>query len=162
MIYFYVKMNNVVVGSGNMFLDNTGKIIIVKNIVFKDFFKGKFVLTPDPHLSRPCLIISEFDDKRYVLPITSCISNEKYLYKKFKLYNNDMLYSTLQKKINYVKLDRIIPIEPYYKEPVGELSSLQYYECLLKLKEFYENVNFKCNEYEVIKNDVNKQLKKFK
>ena len=145
-----------------MFLDNTGKIIIVKNIIFKDFYEGKINYNPDRSLIRPCLVVSELEDKKYVLPISSTRSNENFLYKKFKIYRNDLIKQNLNTSINYIKLDQIIPIEPYYRKPIDELDCETYYQCLLKLKKYYERVNFISDEYEEIKEDVNKQLKKLR
>lgn len=145
-----------------MFFDDTGKIIIVKNIVFKDFYEGKIIYNYDKCLSRPCLVVSEIEDKRYVLPITSTKSNEKFLYKKFKIYRDNLINQTINTRINYIKLDQIIPIDLYYKEPVDELDNKTYYNCLLKLKKYYESAKFISEEYETIKEDVNKQLKKLR
>ncbi|MBE6160574.1 MAG: hypothetical protein E7157_05990 [Lactobacillales bacterium] len=145
-----------------MVFDNTGKIIIVRNIVFKDFYEGQINYNYDKHFVRPCLVISELEDKRYVLPITSTGRNEKFLYKKFKIYRDNLINQSLSTKINYIKLDQIIPIEPYYKEPVDELDTKTYYNCLLKLKNYYERASFISEEYEEIKEDVNKQLKKMR
>lgn len=145
-----------------MFTDYTGKIIIVKNIKFKDFYDGKYKLTPDKHLIRPCLIISELEDKRYILPISSSKGNEKYLYRKFKLNNDELLINKLHSKDNYVKLDKIIQIEPYYRKPIAELEILQYYKCLLKLQSFYKKINYESKEYELVKQDINRQIKKLK
>lgn len=145
-----------------MFLDNTGKIIIVKNIIFKDFYEGKINYNHDRSLIRPCLIVSELEDKNYVLPISSTRSNEKFLYKKFKIYRDNLINQALNTNINYIKLDQIIPLDPYYRKPIDELDSETYYKCLLKLKKYYERVSFTSDEYEEIKEDVNKQLKKLR
>lgn len=145
-----------------MFTDYTGKIIIVNNIKFKDFYDGKYKLTPDKHLIRPCLIISELEDKRYILPISSSKENEKYLYKKFKINTDELLINKLHSKYNYIKLDQIISIEPYYRKPIAELEMLQYYRCLLKLQSFYNKNNYESKEYELVKQDINRQIKKLK
>ena len=145
-----------------MFTDYTGKIIIVNNIKFKDFYDGKYKLTPDKHLIRPCLIISELEDKRYILHISSSKENEKYLYKKFKINTDELLINKLHSKYNYIKLDQIISIEPYYRKPIAELEMLQYYRCLLKLQSFYNKNNYESKEYELVKQDINRQIKKLK
>lgn len=145
-----------------MVFDNTGKIILVKNLIFKDFNDGKIEYNYDKRLVRPCLVISELEDKRYILPITSSKNNEKYLYKNLKIYKSDLVYETITTKQNYIKLDQIISIEPYYKEPVDELEKNKYYECLKRLRKYYENIDYVSEEYETIKKDISRQLKKIK
>ena len=86
-----------------MVFDNTGKIIIVRNIVFKDFYEGKINYNHDKHFVRPCLVISELEDKRYVLPITSTGRNEKFLYKKFKIYRDNLINQSLSTKIYKIR-----------------------------------------------------------
>lgn len=145
-----------------MFLNNIEKIIIVRNIIFKNFYKRRYILTPNKHLIRTCLIINELEDKRCILPISSSESNKNHQHKKFKINNENLMLNTLTTENCYIELDQIISIEPYYREPVDELEKMQDYKCLLKLKEFYEHINYKYEEYELVKQDVNKQLKKLK
>ncbi|MBP3461235.1 MAG: hypothetical protein J6K21_02345 [Bacilli bacterium] len=142
-------------------LNNERKIIIVKNIIFKDLKEDKIVLNRDIHFKRPCLIICEKEDKRYMLPIGSSSRNKDYKKENIKLTNYDLINRSLKKE-SYLKLDRIIKTDIYYKEPLDELDEIKYYKCLLKFIKFYNNLNIKVEEYEEIKEEIEKQLYKIK
>lgn len=155
-----VKLHIVVVGCDRVF-NNERKIIIVKNIIFKDLKENKIIENRDIYLKRPCLIICEKEDKRYMLPISGSAKNKNYKLENIRLTNCDSLNRTL-KKDSYLKLNRIITDNIYYKEPVDELDEIKYYKCLLKLIKFYGSLNVKVEEYEQIKEELQEQVNKIK
>lgn len=145
-----------------MNIGSEGQIVIVKNIIFKDYNNEGFRLNRDAHLERPCLVISEIDDKRYMLPISSSINNKYYKTENIQISNYDLLYRTLRYNRCYIKLDKIIKRDICYKEPVDYLDKIKYYKCLLKLIMYYERLEFEVEEYEMIKDNLKEQIEKIK
>jgi len=137
--------------------DNIGKIVIVKNISFKDTKDGILQADHAALSGRPCIIISDSLDKMYLLPSTSNQKKRKYIEEYFELTEENFNYTFLKTNPSFIKLSRIIEKEIFFGQDYGEISPTSYYELLksfIKCQEKHKN-----NElYDLIKNDINDQV----
>ena len=116
--------------------DNIGKIILVKNIVFTNKENIK-VADHSALKGRPCIIITETEDKMYLLPC--CTSGDKYKKYKMVVKPTDTLDRRWHKE-SYVSLNSVIEMNIFFNTSYAELTPLAYYKLLKNVINFFNRI----------------------
>ena len=120
-----------------------GEIIIVKNIVFKDNLADHASLK-----GRPCIVISDFDNKLTLLPLSSKKPRGKRVQDTTIIYSDDFEDSTgfVPKQKEYVNLTNMFQRDLRYYDVLIYLKMKRYYELLLEIEEKRLENNPLCSE----------------
>ena len=139
---------------GEVVMYNGGEIIIVNNIMFKNRYADHASL-----VGRPCIILSDYNDKITLLPLTSedsysyenrintvvfCSDDYESVKKSFKL-----------KKKNYANLSSMFQRDLRYHDIVAYLSLRRYAKLLEEIEEKRLEYNKYCGDiYKEIYSDL--------
>lgn len=143
--------------------DNIGKIIIIKNLSFKDFYREIPQADHCALTGRPCIILTEIEDKMYILPLTSKVVSGVLLPFQFCLQTWDVIDDP-RPKVKQVKLKPIIEKNLFFSQCQGELTPIAYYELLKSLLKLYNDPKqakyLEFDIYNKIEKDLNQKVKK--
>jgi hypothetical protein len=119
-----------------------GEIIIVKNIVFKNKYADHASL-----IGRPCIVLSEFDDKLTLLPMSSKNRNGYYNVSIKDKDFSDFKYGFKPKKQESVDLSSMFQRDLRYYDIIALLELRRYYRLLQEIEEKRLESNPNCSEY---------------
>ena len=119
-----------------------GKIVIIKNIVFKNDSNSKLKVDHAWEKGRPCVIIYSDNEYDYYLPISSTKANKNY-YQEIKdefyeLSEKDFHFMNNRKKFGVIHITNLFrkKISGYNNE-IGRITKEAYYELIHKIKNYY-------------------------
>ncbi len=119
-----------------------GEIIIVKNIVFKNKYADHASL-----IGRPCIVLSEFDDKLTLLPMSSKNRNGYYNVSIKDEDFSDFKYGFKPKEQESVDLSSMFQRDLRYYDIIALLELRRYYRLLQEIEEKRLESNPNCSEY---------------
>lgn len=130
--------------------ETIGKIVIIKNIIFKDGVTKKKGLDHAWKFGRPCLIVYSDNEYDYFVTITSTPKNEKYKNEHFILENEHFIPTQISRYTNYnfkrsknktiagsVTLDTIYKIPISGHEEIGKITFETYKSIIENLKKLF-------------------------
>lgn len=122
-----------------------GEIIIARNVKFENRIADHASLR-----GRPCIIISEYNDKMTLLPISS----KKTIDKEKRFYSLELAQSDIEGKkskrkleIEYIKLLSMFQTQLRYYDVVGMLKLERYYRLLNEIESRRLEKDLCCSEY---------------
>lgn len=134
--------------------ETIGKIVIIKNIIFKDRVTKKKGLDHAWEFGRPCLIIYSDNEYDYFVTITSKQKKEKYKIEHFILENEHFIPTQISRYTNYnlkksksktiegsVTLSTIYKIPISGHEEIGKITFETYKTIIENLKTLYQSEN---------------------
>lgn len=132
-----------------------GEVIIVRNIVFKDKLADHASLK-----GRPCIVLSEFDDKLTLLPMSSKKRKKEYNSTIDGSDFSDIRCGFKVKRKEYIDLSSMFQREMRHYEIVALLNLKRYYELLQEIEEKRLENNAYCSKcYMDIYQDLEYQRK---
>ena len=118
-------------GNGKFSIYEGGEVVFIKDIQFKNRFADHASLT-----GRPCIILSEFDDKITMLPLTSRKPKNDSLYIE-RIAPKDFVYTTNGFKVKdeeYVNLLSLFQRDLRYYDVVSRITLRRYLKLLLEME----------------------------
>lgn len=119
-----------------------GEIIIVRNIVFRNRYADHASL-----VGRPCIVLSEFDDKLTLLPMSSSRRNKNYNVSIDKEDFCDLKFGFKPKTKEFVDLSSMFQKDLRHHEIIALIKLKRYYELLQEIEEKRLEDNQFCSEY---------------
>ena len=142
-------------GNGIYRIFEGGEIIFIKDIQFRNRYADHASLN-----GRPCIILSDYDDKLTMLPLTSSISSNHGFYTE-KFLPSDFKYQTRSFRIKndeYANMLSMFQKDLRYYDVVSQLSLARYYKLLISMEEKRLEKIEPCNEiYRSIYQDLEYQ-----
>ena len=140
---------------------NGGEIIYVRNVIFNDNSADHSTING----GRPCIILSDWNDKITLLPLSSkeAISNKEY---NICINKTDLEEIRKKSSIRYRSYARLLSIfqrDLRYHDIVARLKLDSYYRLLCEIDNKRLEMGLKCSEiYQEIYNDLEYQRNKCK
>ena len=134
--------------------EQIGKIVIIKNIIFKNSLTNKNEVDHAWNRGRPCIIIYSDNEYDYFLPLKTEIKREKFEYHYFILDETKFLNKEItrigknnHKKNNKRVTEGVINLQTVYKIPISfhietaKITFEAYKELMEKLKNYHKTEN---------------------
>lgn len=118
-----------------------GKIVIIKNIVFKNSIGAKHQVDHAWKKGRPCVIIYSDDEFDYYLPLSSTKANKNYYQKIkdefFELSEKDFIFMDSEKKYGVIHITELHKKKTSGYTVIGKITKETYYELIHKIKNYH-------------------------
>lgn len=120
-------------------MDDFGKIILLQNVVFLG--DGKAITDSKYFRDRPCIVMGESDSEIYVLPLSSNFGyKEKHYNYSISKDSIEPIHNFIFKDLSCVRVNNLLKKNLYYYNECGYLSLNCYYNLLLLIQKYLEDL----------------------